>query len=186
MKKQKQEKEKQSWWRWLDEKTDNPAIMIPVSILCAFVFIGLIISNIGFWGGVSCLGEPDTRVCTFNSHGYTLWSVFWTFLLITEAIFFVSLFWIKRKKDESIWHYTWVMKLYSMLFSAIAGVVCYVVVLPLSWGIGKFIMLLPKIVVWIIYNTWEPTLFIIIGAIALGVWYLVNAGLAKLFGSQDG
>ena len=184
-----------SWKVWLNNQFDDPNPLFAVFVIVSLsaLVLGLVASNIGFWAGFSCLGEPDTRVCTFNSHGYTFGIVFWTFLLITEAIFIVSLFWIKRKKDESVWHYTWVMKLYSMLFSILLGVVTYVVVLALSWVLNKFILVLPKIfsfipkiIILVILHVWKPILFVIVLATIVGAWYLINTGLAKLFGSQDG
>lgn len=185
----KQENKKQAssfsgktWFENMIE--DNPILAFLLIVCCAFLLYLLLCSNMTYWFTSSCLDEGGD--CTFNPHGYTLKNVFLTFLLGVEIFFIVTLFLIKRKKNESIWHYTLIMKLYSLLFSASMGILAYVVVIPLSWVIGKFVPLLPKIIIIIILHTWKPALLLVVLATIAGAWYLINVGFAKLFGSQDG
>ena len=185
--KEKNKKQKQvssfSWKTRFANQMEYPTpIFMFFIVLFAILISGLVVLSVIYWWSPSCMNDD---ICTFNSHGYTLQNVFLTLLFITEVFFVFTLFWIKRKKKESIWHYTLMMKLYSLLFSITIGVVSFVFVIPLSWAISKFIVHLPKIVILAILHVWKPALFIVAIATIVGVWYLINTGLAKLFGSQD-
>lgn len=170
------------WDKVDDFVSDYPLFSI---ILFFFVLFVLIFLNLAFWSyftPTSGCPNPSIWGCEgdihLNLHGWS-WTIHLFFSIIIIEIFFL-LFCIasKREKGESSWYYTLRNKLCALGVWGIG----YFIIIPLVWlfsvipyytilvGIGKVLLEI------------GVTALCIIGIIAVvGIYYLINVGLSKLF-----
>ena len=155
------------------------------AILFLIVLSVLMFLNVAFWAyPIPTVGCPNPSVwgciedASLNLHG-TSWAnhIFFTICAI-EIFFILFCTLIKREKDQSSWDYTLQNKLYALGI----WVLTYFVLIPLMW--------LFSVIPYYTILVWVGRFFLVIGVIALciigiaifiGLFYLINVGLSKVF-----
>jgi len=143
---------------------ENLGWSVPLTL---FAISLLLVLSCFFWlNNAPCTTNQFGECTSFDAHGFS-WITYLIFsFILLEIIFCYLILKNKRYDSENIFEYTLKYKFYALCLTALF----YMTIIPLGFYL---------------YKWWNITLWIFGIACVIGVYYLINVGITKLFGGVN-